>query len=143
MEQEETPSYPFDEFWGHFLELSNAWELEKSMLKFKSRGKVPPLSFFENLARIDQYMETRVSREDFIDKTAMFMMIFHYVVEHIKDFDESDYAVVGSSDSGALVGKHFMMAVHHWYTSRAPEDFEDGPNVDEIKTLAKEFRKTF
>ena len=96
--------YPFDEFWGHFLESSQALELEKSILRSHSKREHPHLSFYENLARLHDYMETRCKTfDELMYKFPMFMLIMSYVAEHIHDFDEAEYAVVGSPESGTLV----------------------------------------
>ncbi len=123
--------YSFDEFVRHYRELH-------------ASRRDGPGSFEAGAARVFQYMRPEYADEqEFSYKSQRYMLIMFYLAEHIEEFDEADFAVVGSEDYGALVGEHLLWAVHHVFTSKSLSELGDGPSVATIKALARERQKDY
>lgn len=97
-------SYPPDEFLAHCSDL---------LPGRPGNGD----SFFARVSRVSDYMQDCYrNRTEASYRASRFMLIMEYVASH-DQFDRDDFAVVGSDDSGSLVGDHVLLAVHEIFTS--------------------------
>jgi hypothetical protein len=122
------PPYPFEEFLKHMDEVHSGCQLE-------------PGSWEMNVIKVNEYMKGLYpdAREKQY-KLGRFMLIMEYVSEHVHDLDQSDYAVYGSDEVGALVGYHVLRAVHEIYTTKDLGEMERGPSPEEVMRLADKYR---
>jgi hypothetical protein len=133
--------YPFEDFARHYKELFDAYEAERRAFDPSKTRERPSLSFEENVIRISQYMRTRYeSRAEAAEKSKLFGLIMDYLAENAERFNRSDYLVLGSDTSGALVSTHLLQAIHHIFTTTPLSELGYGPSPEEVMELADSLR---
>ena len=119
--------YDFQEFLRHYRDIH-------------LRREDVPDTFEARAFRVFEYMAPLYPDQDeFHYKVRLFMLILLYLASHVDDFDEKDFAVVGSEEVGALVSQHLLWAIHNYYTSR-PLQSGHGPSPDLIRSLATQYK---
>ena len=121
------PSYPFDEFTKHFVEIYPT-------LRVNVGDK-----FSASLNRLIDHMNDRYPAEEALFKTQRFFLCMNCLSTHFRQFDQFDYAVYGSEETGSLVSDHLFRAVHHWYVEKFIDEPRD-PKPREIMALADNYR---
>jgi hypothetical protein len=126
----EAPPYPFEEF------LSHAEALHRS-------GRLRNGSFERNIIIVFEYLKPLCATDDEAQyKMGRLMLIMGYIADHIRELDQSDYAVYGSENVGALVGQHVLRAVYEIFNTNDLGKLGHGPTVAEVMRLADQYRES-
>lgn len=126
-------NYDFDEFAKHPEEIHELLEDGREPGKFQ---------FERSVIRSSEYFKEHYSDEqERMYKFGRFCLIMHYISTHMGDFDQGDFAVVGSARVGSLVSDHLLKAVHQIFTTNDLDKLGRGPTPEQVLELADKLRE--
>lgn len=125
-----TSEYPFEDFRRHLQDVMHR--------RFIRDVEDPEGSFEANVSKVRDYLSEFYDKDELPQKVLLFVEIYRHICFHAADYDVGLLGIC--DDDGIHASDALQYAVHWYFTSRPPAEWNRPGTIEMIKQKASEWK---